>query len=191
MATQRRDYPLVYDPQTFRLVRLRSEPYATPAALTYHPTGAALQDFAYSYDLVGNILLLNDRTPASGVPNTVLGADALDRAFSYDPIYRLLTANGRECDTPPPPVPWDDTIRCTDPTLTRAYSESYSYDPAGNLSRIGHSTGPTRSFAMVAGTNRLQSLTVGATTPLTPTMQTATRCRRTRHEVSSGTTATA
>ena len=89
-----------YDPQTFRLARLRSEPYTTPAPQTYHPNGAAFQDFAYSYDLVGNLLILNDRTPGSGVPNTLLGTDALDRAFSYDPIYRLLTANGRECDTP-------------------------------------------------------------------------------------------
>ena len=152
-----------YDPQTFRLARLRSEPYTTPVAQTYHPNGTALQDFAYSYDLVGNILLLNDRTPTCGIPNTILGTDALDRTFSYDPTYRLMTANGRECDTPPPPAPWDDIIQCTDPTLTRAYAESYVYDKIGNLYQLGRSTGATRTFALVAGTNRLQSLTVGAT----------------------------
>ena len=36
-----------YDPQTFRLARLRTERYTTPQPLTYHPTGAPLQDFAY------------------------------------------------------------------------------------------------------------------------------------------------
>ena len=45
-----------YDPHTFRLKRLRSERYTQPDDLTYHPTGEALQDFGYDYDLVGNIL---------------------------------------------------------------------------------------------------------------------------------------
>src|SRR5262249_39033037 len=33
----------VYDPHTFRLLRLRSEPYTVPDDLTYRPTGDALQ----------------------------------------------------------------------------------------------------------------------------------------------------
>ena len=45
-----------YDPHTFRLKRLRSERYTKPDDLTYHPSGEALQDFGYDYDLVGNIL---------------------------------------------------------------------------------------------------------------------------------------
>jgi hypothetical protein len=151
-----------YDPQTFRMVRRRSEPYTAPAALAYHPAGAASQDFGYAYNLVGNLLGLSDRTNGSGIPNTSLGIDALDRAFSYDPIYRLLTATGRECDAPPPPPPWDDTPRCTDPTRARAYVESYTYDPVGNLATLAHSTGPTRTFSLVTGTNRLSSVTVGA-----------------------------
>ena len=150
-----------YDPRTFRLARLCTEPYTTPAALDYHPNGGPFQDFAYSYDLVGNILVLNDRTPESGIPNTVLGTNALDRAFTYDPIYRLLTATGRECDAQPPPPPWDDTPLCTDATLTRPYSESYTYDSVGNLEQLGHSTGATRIFALVSGNNRLASVTVG------------------------------
>ena len=35
-------------------------------ALTYRPSGAALQDFGYAYDLAGNLLTLRDRTPGSG-----------------------------------------------------------------------------------------------------------------------------
>ena len=52
----------VYDPQTFRLARLRSEP--APAA------PSAAQDYGYAYDLVGNLLLLRDRTPGSGISPT-------------------------------------------------------------------------------------------------------------------------
>ena len=69
-----------------------------------------LQDYGYDYDLVGNNLTIRDRTPGSGIPSNptamaaadprlraLLGSgDALDRRFSYDPIYRLLSATGRE-----------------------------------------------------------------------------------------------
>ena len=58
-----------YDPKTFRLARLRTERYVKPNPLTYQPTGAALQDFAYEYDLVGNITQIRDRTRESGIPN--------------------------------------------------------------------------------------------------------------------------
>lgn len=86
-----------YDPQTFHLARLRTERYTRPDPLTYHPTGSALQDMAYDYDLRGNMLALHHRTPGSG---TQAEPERLDREFTYDPIYRLLTATGRECDLP-------------------------------------------------------------------------------------------
>ena len=62
---------------------------------------ATLARFRLQHDLPGNITLIHDRAPESGIPNTALGADALDRAFTYDPLYRLLSATGRECDRPP------------------------------------------------------------------------------------------
>lgn len=128
----------VYDPETFRLLRLRSDRYTQPNPLTYHPTGAPLQDFAYAYDLMGNITTIKDRTPDSGILNTPLGPDALDRKFTYDPIYRLLTATGRECDRPPESPPWEDRPRCVDLTRTRLYREQYEYDPMGNISQLHH-----------------------------------------------------
>ena len=45
-----------YDPQTFRLVRLRTERFTLSGPHTYRPSGGLLQDFAYDYDLVGNII---------------------------------------------------------------------------------------------------------------------------------------
>ena len=104
-----------YDPHTFRLKRLRSERYSKPDDLTYRPSGEALQDFGYDYDLVGNILGIRDRTPGSGILNNpealtagdpalaqlLVSGNALNRRFDYDPIYRLLSATGRECDRPP------------------------------------------------------------------------------------------
>src|SRR6185437_12690580 len=115
-----------YDPVTFRLARLRTDRYATPAAGAYRPIGAPLQDFAYRYDLAGNITAILDRTPDCGVLNTPQGKDALDRVFSYDPLYRLLSATGRECDTPPMP-PWIDQPRGIDLTRAQHYTEQYQY----------------------------------------------------------------
>jgi RHS repeat-associated protein len=152
-----------YDPQTARLQRLRTERYTNPSALTYHPTGAPLQDCAYQYDLVGNITAIQDRTPDSGVLNTRLGKDALNRTFTYDPLYRLLSATGRECDLPPAP-PWSDQPRGVDLTRARDYSEQYQYDPAGNLTRIQHqsgSNGCVRELSPASTSNRLVTMTMG------------------------------
>jgi RHS repeat-associated protein len=154
-----------YDPHTSRPARLRSERYVLDG-LTYRPIGPALQDYAYEHDLAGNLLTLRDRTPGSGVPNTPAGADALDRHFTYDPVYQLLTATGRECDLPPDGPPWQDAPRCTDLTRTRAYTETYRYDAVGNLLRLAHGNGSggfARDFTVESASNRLRRTTIGAT----------------------------
>lgn len=158
-----------YDPQTFRLVRLRTENYSKPNGLTYHPTGAPLQDFAYDYDLSGNILAIHDRTPGSGMPNSPLGTERLDRTFTYDPLYRLFSATGRECDVQPPNPPWEDAPKSTDITRTRAYTEVYTYDQVGNMLRLQHSAGNngnfTRDLTPAPENNRLVLMTIGKMPP--------------------------
>jgi RHS repeat-associated protein len=166
------------DRRTFRLARLRSERY-TLDGLTYRPSGPAMQDHGYGYDLAGNILTIRDRTPGSGIannpaafaaPDPALGAllasgDALDREFGYDPSYRLLTATGRECDLPPDGPPWLDAPRGTDLTRTRAYTETYTYDAVGSMLRLAHRTGPAgyvREFDLASASNRLLRMTVGS-----------------------------
>jgi RHS repeat-associated protein len=153
-----------YDPKTFRLVRLRTEGY-TASGLTYQPSGEVLQDYAYQYDLVGNIVALHDRTKRCGLPGN---PDVLDRRFEYDPLYRLLYADGRECDTPPPLPPWIDTPKCHDVNSTRPYRQQYRYDSAGNLTQLRHAAGVgsfTRTFAHAGGSNRLSTMTIGVNTP--------------------------
>jgi hypothetical protein len=92
----------IYDNKTFRLFRQKSEKYtysfnSTDNTHTYSPqSGTTRQDYAYEYDLVANILKLKDRTPNSGIDNTTLGTDALDREFDYDPLYRLANTTGRK-----------------------------------------------------------------------------------------------
>ena len=107
-----------HDRDTFRLTRMRSERY-TGGGLAYAPIGEPIQDYGYDYDLAGNIMAIRDRTPESGIPNNpealtttdpalgrlLIGGDALNRRFTYDPTYRLGTATGRECDIPPSALP--------------------------------------------------------------------------------------
>jgi RHS repeat-associated protein len=167
-----------YDPQTFRLVRLRSERYMQQGGTTYTPAGSVLQDFGYHYDVVGNITSIQDRTPESGILNNPDAAnagdselaqllargDALIRRFAYDPIYRLLSATGRECDLPPDGFPGLDLPRCTDITKTRAYTENYIYDKLGNIEKLEHRNYPggyVRRFTMESASNRLRLMQIG------------------------------
>lgn len=158
-----------YDPHNFRLSHLRTERYSKPAELTYRHTGEPHQELAYEYDLAGNITAIHDRAPGCGLPVT---PDRLDRDFVYDALHRLLSANGRECDAPPPVPPnspWDDRPRCTDITRTRKYEERYEYDAAGNILKLNHThfradgsaQGINRNFTLAPNTNRLQTVAFG------------------------------
>jgi len=152
-----------YDPHTFRLTHLRTEQYSKLADLTFHPTGQPFQELGYDYDFTGNIWGIHDRTPGSGITGSASGIDQLDRAFTYDALYRLCSATGRECDEPPD-VPWDERPRSTDLTKTRSYTEQYLYDTVGNIEQFKHlSNGSTftRDFDLVVGNNRLSKLTIG------------------------------
>jgi hypothetical protein len=154
-----------YDPQTFRLQRLRSERYSKPDELTYHPSGEVFQDIGYDYDLAGNVITIRDRTPGSGLP---ISADALDRTFAYDAIYRLRAAEGRECDIPPE-SPWDSGPRGIDLTRCRRYNEQYFYDVMGNILQLSHhdpnnsnTNGFTREFTVETTSNRLVKMQIGS-----------------------------
>ncbi|HEX5717866.1 MAG TPA: RHS repeat-associated core domain-containing protein, partial [Thermoanaerobaculia bacterium] len=168
-----------YDRTLLRLARLRSEHWRrnAEAPLTYTPAGRPpLQDLWFEYDLAGNPLGIEERTPGCGVENNpdaarmadpalaalLVRGDALLRRFEYDPLYRLRAATGRQCKTNKNPRPWSDDQRCEHvfrgfpgpdnaPKLTHLYRETYEHDPAGNLLALAH-TNPeaawTRRFGV-------------------------------------------
>ena len=154
-----------YDARTSRLARIRTERFAANGADAYRPSGVVLQDMGYMYDLAGNLLSIDDRTPGGGVsgnPAAVLAAhprlralltagDALIREFSYDPLYRLTSATGRECSSIPMPRGFDDRARCgydsgnhgtanqdNAPNITAVYRETYTHDASGNMLALRH-----------------------------------------------------
>jgi RHS repeat-associated protein len=168
-----------YDPRTFRLRRLRSEAFAKPDPAVYAPSGTALQDLAYEYDLRGNVLRVVDRVPGSGVLNNpeatmvtgdpglaqqLASGDAMVRRFAYDALYRLVSATGREHDLPPDGPAWLDQPRGADLTRARNYTERYRWDAMGGLLKLQHQAGDggyVRDFTVEAESNRLQSMQVG------------------------------
>src|SRR5258708_23841418 len=186
-----------YHPQTFRLLRMRAESYGSPVPSpsppVYHPAAplSPLQEFAYEYDLVGNILAITDRTLGSGTLNNpdtgqirdpvlkelLAVGNALIRHFTYDPVYRLISATGREYEVVPaatPPPPWDDTIHPIDLIKARPYTETYQYDAVGNMmlwkhTQIDsgrHASTSSRKFALASGNNQLSKITVGSSAPI-------------------------
>jgi RHS repeat-associated protein len=131
-----------YDPDTFRLTRLRTET-ATMAGDVWIGSGPVLQDLTYGYDLVGNVTSIEQRTRGCGVAGTSHRRNRLVRTFGYDAFYRLTSATGRACADIGVPRPLDDTPRCGSypraptqanaPDVTAQYRETYRYDQAGNL----------------------------------------------------------
>lgn len=156
-----------YDRDTFRLLRLQ----------TTRPTaGNPLQDLTYTYDPVGNITRITD-----AAQQTIFFANQAvtpSADYTYDAIYRLTRATGREHigQTAQPQTSWDDSARIsmplpTDAQAMRNYTETHSYDQVGNITTVVHTAANgnwTRTYAYdqpasPPTSNRLTSTTVGST----------------------------
>ena len=67
-----------YDPKTLRLTNLT----------TRDPARSVVQDFAYTFDRVGNITAITDNAPI-----TAMHAFSTSQSFAYDNLDRLITSN--------------------------------------------------------------------------------------------------
>lgn len=151
-----------YDDRRFWLKRLRTERFEinVDTPFGFQPKGGVLQDIGYEYDPVGNVTKIKARSAGTGILGSVLGKDALDRTFTYDPLYRLRSATGREHTQrkPRPSEIWQQEMHpthsgsVTNPA-TRFYNRTYQYDPLGNLLELMHTTPDstanfTRTFSL-------------------------------------------
>jgi RHS repeat-associated protein len=142
-----------YDPSTFRLTKMRTTRPATADATASQvfADAAVVQDLSYFSDPVGNITRIEDAAPKTVIHGNqqVLPVNG----YTYDPLYRLLEATGREhigqtaFDFNPANGNRRDfpfagaSVHPNDLQALRTYTEQYDYDAAGNLHELRHIAG--------------------------------------------------
>jgi RHS repeat-associated protein len=194
-----------YDPLTFRLVRLYTRRGAAftqdcgsppPPPLFAAPAEpppdqpCGLQNLTYTFDPVGNITHIQDDAQQPIYFRNQRVEPSAD--YTYDAIYRLIQADGREHlgqngggPLPPTPTSYNDVPRVgllhpNDGNAMGIYTEQYQYDPVGNFLKFIHrgtnpaNPGWTRSYTYNEASllepgklsNRLTSTTVSGNQPL-------------------------
>ncbi|MEZ0109732.1 RHS repeat-associated protein [Catenulispora sp. EB89] len=158
-----------YEPDTFRLAQVDA----------HAGDGRTLQSLAYTYDPVGNVVEVDD-----AAQQTLYFANAVvspNRLYTYQPTYRLATAEGREhigqtaVDQPGPfEQPPFEIPHANDAQAMRRYVETYVYDPAGNIQSLAHAAGAgswTRLHDNPADGNRLRATSLPGDAPGTYSAQ--------------------
>jgi RHS repeat-associated protein len=180
-----------YDPLTFRLAHLltRRNTAGFPGDCPQPPPagwpGCQVQNLHYTYDPAGNITQIRDDAQQTiYFKNKRVDPSA---EYTYDAIYRLIEATGREhlgqVAGAPIPHSYNDMPRVGilhpgDGNAMGRYLERYVYDAVGNFLSMQHRgsdpahLGWTRTYAYIETSllepgkqsNRLTSTTIGATT---------------------------
>jgi RHS repeat-associated protein len=175
-----------YDQPTFRLINLTTTRPSFPA------NQQTVQAFTYTYDPTGNITHIEDD---ADIQNAVYFLNCrVDPScdFTYDAIYRLIEATGREQlglanGTPlaPTPTSYNDVPRAGLPQpgdckAMGIYDEQYQYDAVGNFVTFIHrdtnpaNPGWSRAYSYketsllnaTQVSNRLSTTTIAGNQPL-------------------------
>lgn len=153
-----------YDKETFRLKRLE----------TKRQNGDPLQDWYYTFDPAGNITHIEDKNiPVVFFDNQKITGVS---TFTYDAVYRLTEATGRENDSAlnvNGSDNWNDAaflreLHPGDPMAMRNYTQTYQYDEVGNIGEMNHSAGSVgswmRTYEYETSSNRLKTTQAGGYT---------------------------
>lgn len=175
-----------YDPDTFRLIHLKTRRNA--AGFDTTDRLGEVQNLHYTYDPTGNITHIHDNAQQTIYFNNRRVEPSND--YTYDAIYRLIEATGREHlgqtgGQPNPPTAPDafngfhtGLPHPGDGNAMGTYIERYVYDAVGNILAMQHRgsdpvhPGWTRDYAYNETSqleasqvnNRLSSTTIGTTT---------------------------
>ncbi|MFB3885321.1 MAG: SpvB/TcaC N-terminal domain-containing protein [Thermodesulfobacteriota bacterium] len=142
-----------YDLETYRLTSLISK----------KGDGTILQDLSYTYDPVGNIMEIRD----NAIKTVYYDQQLIEGVckYEYDPIYRLIAATGREHQAMSPahykkavalkqseylPIP----PPLNDSQALQMYTETYQYDPSGNLNQVKHRRGASSNSPVLWARNQ-------------------------------------
>jgi len=150
-----------YDPKTFRLTQL----------LTTGKNGTdLLQKLQYTYDPVGDITTVKDNAQQSIFFNNTVVSPSTN--YTYDALYRLISATGREHIGQNSPPSAYDASRTNlpmpgDGAAMRNYTQNYQYDAVGNILQMTHAAGNgswTRMYTYDTASNRLLNNAIGNST---------------------------
>ncbi|MFE4110896.1 RHS repeat-associated core domain-containing protein [Kosakonia sp. YIM B13611] len=131
-----------YEAETQRLVGIKTERATTTKVL---------QDLRYEYDPVGNVLVItNDAEETRFWRNQQV---VPENTYAYDSLYQLVSATGREMANAVQQNSSRPDFTSFDNATYTNYSRTYTYDNAGNLTKIQHS-------APASGNNYTTSITV-------------------------------
>ena len=153
-----------YDPLTLRLKELEAKKSGTEACV--------LQKLVYTTDPAGNVTRMRDLAQPVVFCGGQIARPLFD--YTYDGLYRLIRASGREHPAAASPssafrfskgkTPGVREPHQNDMEKLVPYECSYGYDLSGNLvyaRRTGDSGGFTASFAVEEGSNRLKAWDLG------------------------------
>lgn len=167
-----------YDTDTYRLIHLytqRGAAFTTDCgsntsgnARPGRPCG--VQNLHYTYDPVGNVMHIQDDAQDAVYFSGQFVEPSND--YTYDALYRLIEATGREnaAAVAPPPAretPWPTGAFAAADAL-RNYTQRYTYDSAGNFIDLSHvpavGNGWTRHYTTKVDSNRLDRTWIGTDT---------------------------
>lgn len=154
---------LYYDSISKRIKRLLSK----------KKNNDSLQDWRYTFDPIGNITHIEDTCASI----TFFGNQKVKgvNEYTYDALYRLVEASGRENDTAlnfSKKDNWNDEafiqdLNPNDPMAMRNYVQQFKYDQVGNILEMKHMASGNnwvRHLEYEKLSNRLSSTQIGAQT---------------------------
>lgn len=146
----------IYEPHTLRLVNMQT------SRATRSDRKTVLQSLRYEYDPVGNITaLFDDAQRVRFFRNQKVQPD---RRFSYDALYQLIRATGRENASQSPSKTDSPGALPLDTAQYTTYTRRYTYDRGGNLTRIrhaGHGASFTRNLLVSSNSNHAMRQVAG------------------------------
>lgn len=175
-----------YDPDTFRLTGItttRPSPGNGLLAQLF-TAGTKVQDLRYTYDAAGNVTTAADTALKTFFYNGEMVEPV--RPFTYDAVYRLIEAGGREHlsqsavqsvpDGNYRDYPFVGAHHLADVQALRNYTDRYAYDQVGNITSVTHRATNgnwTRTYAYAETSllepsqvsNRLSGTTMGSAEP--------------------------
>ncbi len=150
-----------YEADTYRLMRINTTrpQSANGFSSTLFQVPTTIQDLSYTYDPVGNITQLVDNALATVYYNNQSISPLLN--YTYDPVYRLISAEGRESigQSALTTAVANGNLRDYpfvglaagpgDLQALQNYTETYAYDAVGDFQTLKHSVmngGWTRQY---------------------------------------------